>query len=53
MRGSDPDAAVYYMARMIEAGDDPLFVARRMIILAAEDIRTGQSICCCHGHRRV
>ena len=38
MRGSDPDAAVYYMARMIEAGDDPLFVARRMIILAAEDI---------------
>jgi len=38
MRGSDPDAAVYYMARMIEAGDDPLFVARRMIILAAEDV---------------
>jgi putative ATPase len=38
MRGSDPDAALYYMARMIEAGDDPLFIARRMIILAAEDI---------------
>lgn len=38
MRGSDPDAALYYMARMIEAGDDPLFVARRMIIFAAEDI---------------
>lgn len=38
MRGSDPDAALYYMARMLEAGDDPLFVARRMIILASEDI---------------
>ncbi len=38
MRGSDPDAALYYMARMIEAGDDPLFVARRMIIFAAEDV---------------
>lgn len=38
MRGSDPDAALYYMARMIDAGDDPLFVARRMIIFAAEDI---------------
>lgn len=38
MRGSDPDAAVYYLARMIEAGDDPLFVARRMIIFAAEDV---------------
>jgi putative ATPase len=38
MRGSDPDAALYYLARMIEAGDDPLFVARRMIIFAAEDV---------------
>lgn len=38
MRGSDPDAALYYMARMIDAGDDPLFVARRMVIFAAEDI---------------
>jgi len=38
MRGSDPDAALYYMARMIDAGDDPLFVARRMIIFAAEDV---------------
>jgi len=38
MRGSDPDAAVYWMARMIEAGEDPLFVLRRMIIFAAEDI---------------
>lgn len=40
MRGSDPDAAVYWMMRMIEAGDDPLFVLRRMIIFAAEDIGT-------------
>jgi putative ATPase len=38
VRGSDPDAAVYWLARMLEAGEDPLFVARRMIILAAEDI---------------
>ncbi len=38
MRGSDPDAAVYYLARMLEAGEDPLFVARRMVIFASEDI---------------
>jgi putative ATPase len=38
MRGSDPDAAVYWMTRMLEAGEDPRFVLRRMIILAAEDI---------------
>jgi putative ATPase len=38
MRGSDPDAAVYYLARMVEAGEDPRFIARRMLILAAEDI---------------
>ena len=38
MRGSDPNAAVYWLARMIEGGEDPLFIARRMIILAAEDI---------------
>jgi putative ATPase len=38
MRGSDPDAAVYWMARMLEAGEDPLFVLRRMIIFAAEDV---------------
>jgi len=38
MRGSDPDAAIYWMMRMLEAGDDPLFVARRMIIFAGEDI---------------
>jgi putative ATPase len=38
MRGSDPNATVYWLARMIEAGEDPLFIARRMIILASEDI---------------
>jgi len=38
LRGSDPDAALYWMIRMIEAGEDPLFIARRMIIFAAEDI---------------
>jgi putative ATPase len=38
MRGSDPDAALYWMMRMIEAGEDPLFIARRMVIFAAEDI---------------
>src|SRR5579884_3719843 len=38
VRGSDPDAAVYWLARMLEAGEDPLFVARRMVILAAEDV---------------
>jgi putative ATPase len=38
MRGSDPDAAVYWLARMLEAGEDPLFIARRMVIFASEDI---------------
>ncbi len=38
MRGSDPNAAVYYLARMIVAGEDPVFIARRMVILASEDI---------------
>jgi putative ATPase len=38
MRGSDPDAAVYYLARMLEAGEDPLFIARRMVIFASEDV---------------
>lgn len=38
LRGSDPDAALYWMARMIEGGEDPLFIARRMIIFASEDI---------------
>ncbi len=38
LRASDPDAAVYYMARMIVAGEDPLFIARRLLIFASEDI---------------
>jgi putative ATPase len=38
LRGGDPDAAVYWMMRMLEAGEDPLFVARRMVIFAAEDV---------------
>ena len=38
LRGSDPNAAVYWLARMVEGGEDPLFIARRMVILAAEDI---------------
>ncbi|MEO8897186.1 MAG: replication-associated recombination protein A [Candidatus Dormibacter sp.] len=38
MRDSDPDASVYWLARMLEAGEDPLFCARRMVILAAEDV---------------
>ena len=38
LRGSDPDAALYWLMRMIEAGEDPLFIARRMIIFASEDI---------------
>lgn len=42
MRSSNPDAALYYLARMIEAGEDPLFIARRMVIFASEDI--GQAV---------
>src|SRR6185503_3768576 len=38
MRASDPDAALYWLMRMLDAGEDPLFVARRMIIFAAEDV---------------
>lgn len=38
IRGSDPDAAIYWLARMIEGGEDPVFIARRLAILAAEDI---------------
>jgi putative ATPase len=38
MRGSDPNAAVYYLARMVLGGEDPLFIARRMVIFASEDI---------------
>ena len=38
MRGSDPDAAVYWLARMLDAGEDPRFIARRMVIFASEDV---------------
>lgn len=38
IRGSDPDAGLYYLARMLEAGEDPIFIARRLVILASEDI---------------
>ena len=38
IRGSDPDAAIYWMARMLDGGEDPKFIARRMIVLASEDI---------------
>ena len=42
MRGSDVDAALHYLARMIEAGEDPRFIARRLVILASEDIGDGR-----------
>lgn len=42
MRGSQPDATLHYLARMIKAGEDPLFIARRMVIFAAEDIGNAQ-----------
>ncbi len=38
LRGSDPDAALYWLARMVEAGEDPLFLARRLVIFASEDV---------------
>ncbi len=38
LRGSDPDAALFYLARMVESGEDPLFIARRMVIFASEDV---------------
>ena len=38
LRGSDPDAALYWLARMVEAGEDPLFIARRLVIFASEDV---------------
>jgi len=43
VRGSDPDAAVYWLARMLDAGEDPLFIARRIVILASEDIGLADS----------
>jgi putative ATPase len=43
IRGSDPDAAIYWLARMIDAGEDPLFIARRLVILASEDVGLADS----------
>lgn len=43
MRASNPDAALYYLARMVEAGEDPKFIARRMVIFASEDIGVANS----------
>ena len=43
IRGSDPDAAVYWLARMLAAGEDPLFIARRLVILASEDVGLADS----------
>lgn len=42
MRASQPDAALYYLARMVEAGEDPIFIARRMVVFASEDIGLAQ-----------
>ncbi|OYV63696.1 MAG: AAA family ATPase [Parcubacteria group bacterium 21-58-10] len=42
MRASQPDAALYYLARMVEAGEDPLFIARRMVVFASEDVGLAQ-----------
>ena len=42
MRASQPDAALYYLARMVDAGEDPKFIARRMVIFASEDIGLAQ-----------
>ena len=64
MRNSDPDAAVYWLARMLEAGEDPLYVARRLIRFASEDIGLADSraleiavaayqACHFHGHAGV
>jgi putative ATPase len=43
LRGSDPDAALYWLARMIDSGEDPLFIVRRMVILASEDVGLADS----------
>src|SRR5207342_230121 len=43
IRGSDPDAGLYWLARMIEAGEDPRYIARRLVILASEDVGLADS----------
>jgi len=42
MRASQPDAAIYYLSRMIDAGEDPIFIARRMVVFASEDVGLAQ-----------
>ncbi len=51
MRGSDPDAAVYYLASMIAGGEDPKFIARRMIVFASEDVGNADPQALAGGHR--
>ena len=48
VRGSEPDAALYYLARMLEAGEDPKFIARRLIVLASEDIGNAEPYALTH-----
>ncbi|TKA66869.1 hypothetical protein B0A55_08314 [Friedmanniomyces simplex] len=43
VRGSDPDAALYYLARMLQSGEDPLYIARRMVVIASEDVGLADS----------
>ncbi|KAI2464593.1 P-loop containing nucleoside triphosphate hydrolase protein [Annulohypoxylon bovei var. microspora] len=43
VRGSDPDASLYYLARMLQSGEDPLFIARRMVVIASEDVGLADS----------
>ncbi|KAI9155388.1 AAA family ATPase [Paramyrothecium foliicola] len=43
VRGNDPDAALYYLARMLQSGEDPLFIARRMVVIASEDVGLADS----------
>ena len=53
IRGSDPNAAVYYLARMLSGGEDPKFIARRLLISASEDIGLSKSECHGHGQRDI
>ena len=53
MRGSDPDAAIYWLARMLEAGEDPRFIARRLVIFASRGRRQRRPAGAARGDRRV
>ena len=52
VRGSDPDAALYYLARMLTAGEDPLFLARRIVRMANEDVGLADPEACIRRWRR-